>query len=114
MARSLLPAVLSLALLAACGDDDAQPRPVALGRPLDADVLCELQLDVSTMDDVTARFGAAPLAGPASGEMLVQYVYVDADGAVQESTLFWFDDAGILRSVDRVKAELPACLQPQQ
>jgi hypothetical protein len=109
-------AVASLALLGACGDDDPAPRPAAIGAPLDEAKLCQLRIGQTSADEVLGLFGPAPLVGPSGGRTLAQYVYVDEQGVIHESTLFWFDGPTLQR-VDRVIAsggELPECLRAQQ
>jgi hypothetical protein len=113
--NACLAALGSLALLVGgCGDSDAEAPPQArtIGAALDEGQLCTLVLGESTADDVQERFGPAPLSGAASDQWLLQYVFVDEAGVVQESTLFWVDGAGVLQKIDRVKKPLPACLQP--
>jgi hypothetical protein len=105
----------SLALLVGgCGgsDREAPPQAQTIGAALDEGQLCTLVVGESTAEDVQQRFGAAPLSGDTNGQWLLQYVFIDEVGVVQEATLFWFDGAGLLQKIDRVKKPLPACLQP--
>jgi hypothetical protein len=117
MSRSGWNAALALLalLVAACGDSEVTavpPSAMTLGAPLADDALCDLQLGVSSVEQVRGLFGDAPLSGETGGQELLQYVYVDDTGVVQESTLFWFDGDQILQKVDRLKKAVPVCLQP--
>jgi len=97
MKFSMCALALSIVLSACGGDDDSKNSDNCQGHQVDTSKVCDLQCNVSTMDQTKQLLGQPD----ASTSGLLEYNYTCVEGSTgsAQSWDFYFNDTGALTSV---------------